>query len=479
MKIGFVCNSAYQLMVAAIVKEIFYQSDETVLFLDNYFFRKIVKGCNFEEQSFFDNIVVAPKKITGKYCNDTLDGLDLDILHFFNWGTDLSRMLYEIADTTVIVLDEGMGSYRIGDIWKSEILLEKISEVWLIAPELSVDTWENIRVKKIPLGDIYTKPDLYNSLIEKLNRLFNYEPNELPDVIYFDRYFLSENTLPKEYERKIIEKIVDIWRDRHIGIKIHPSEDLNLAKYRYLGINVEFLTNYCTPWELMLFQAKKEMTLISINSTPIVYSLLLAGELGIDISSICLINVVSNIVDEQELYIIPLINKYNEVYLEKPVLMINCISELERLGSDNNMPVTLCEGDKLFSYNELEIIFKEHCSKLGNFLDAINVVWKKDEDEGNVYEFYSLLDEKIDRTFILHENVNKLQLEISSYENCFLIKNLKIYINNRERTLVYERIDAFFPKERIEICNNATIRTINISFEIQYPLFKYDFQLLQ
>ena len=469
MKIGFVCNSPYQILIAAIYKELVYRDEAGVLLIDDYLGRKISDNYNFENQSFFSDCIVIPSFPTVEYVDKLMVQINLDVIGMFNWGSEISKIIYRLVDTKFILLDEGLGSYRLQEIWK-DIIFDKISEIWLLEPKLSMDKFNSIIVNKIPLDIFYDNENYFQQIICELNQFFNYFPKKLPTVIYFDRYFVSENTLPQVYEKKLIDYIISTYSSEQIGIKIHPTEDFRLAQYRYSDYDVVLMDDYLVPWELMLLQDRNSKILLSINSTPIIYSQLFAMQLKLRCDSICLIDLVYNVISEQEHYIIPLIEHFNNLFPNNRVRLIDNEYSEELISNHTR--------NRLFSYRELEEIIKQSYIKNGNSIEAMTLSYRTTSGNIKKYAYYSLFDGQVTRKFPVEGIVDNIEVKLSSFANKFAVRKLVVYAINSNKITLCAEADSSESMEIIKIGSGfENAEELLVSFEIEYPIFNYDYQL--
>lgn len=332
MKNVFICNSSYQILISAIMCELHYSKDQNTLLLDEYLYNSASKTLNLSSNAFFKRTICLSSDSFIHDISILFENCNFDRIHFFNWGNACSRYIFNnYNNSEFIALDEGLGSYRLFDIWSSQgIDLLKLKTVYLLDPSLSTDFELRHNIKEIELNTLVSNKLRWKAFLEKANGLFGYKPNKMPSIIYFDRYFVSENTLPYVYEQFYLKQLLKVLSPCDFGIKIHPLESIELAKLRYGKYSRNILKDSVVPWELVLMNiTQKTLVLLSINSTPIILSKYWGNLLDISITSISLIDVVKDYIDQQELYILPLIEHYNAIHPETAVFRARSFYEVE------------------------------------------------------------------------------------------------------------------------------------------------------
>ena len=484
-KILFICNSSYQIMISAIMKELEYGNDECYLALEDYLYRNTIEQMNFKKDFF--NEVFCVKDLEVPQFIEFIRASQVEKIHIFNWGNECSKRFFYAMSEKIELLDEGLGSYQLNEIWRKEgIDLEKVAGMWLLFPELLSQKY-NFPIYKIGLSRLCYNGRINSEFIKKLNYLFNYNTSEFSDIIYFDRYFVSGNMLPTTYEKHYLQQLISIVSGYNFIVKIHPSEYIGLAEYRYRDFNVRLYTETIVPWELVLINSfnKKTFILISINSTPIILSKLWAQELNCNIESICLLDIVREYIDKEECYIDPLIAEYNKNANDK-IYCVGSFFELKELLSKFNLSKTSLNNKiTLSAQNELEWLRTEYISyskMFGNLIEILKVAIYDSFEEmiAEHYVVYSLKDVIVNRLINVEldsrYNSGTIVIALSKHNivTCKNVLKIVLYKNN----IIVEQLDLNNNENEYVLNFTNNFDLINIQFEIRYPIFTFEYKQL-
>lgn len=487
MRIIFACNSAYQIFISAIVSELKYNHCQKYLLLDEYLWEMIKNTYNFKDNDIFNKTMVIPSNISENHIKDLLLNFNPDIIHIFNWGNSFTKMIYQLSNSLIILLDEGIGSYSIYKIWgKQGIDFDKINEIWLLQPELSTDNKFLNKIRKLNIEDLIYNYKRKKYILNKLNTFFNYSYTDISHIVYFDRYFVSENTLPFTFEKKYLSELNSLTNDYTISIKIHPSEDIKLAEYRYKDFNMKIIKNTCIPWELELlnFSSENKIIVVSINSSTLLTSKMWSKILNISIESICIIDIVKKYINTQELVIEQIVDRYNSIYNSDPIYKISNFGQLQSILNNENIDYINNNLDKRLENNWLLEEYRSFFQKIGNLLVVLKL-YILDENQNKLYydyAFFSLLDKNHTFNFKIPDEIYQYRyIKIIPCDN-YVIKTLDNFVlaleykTNKIRTYFDKQINLFCQNYEIIYRIKQNIKQIKITFELDYPIIKYDYR---
>lgn len=488
MKIIFVCNSSYQILIAAMMRQLEYHDAFTVLAMDAYFYDTMVNQCEPADNPFFDRIVCLHDASLSEDV-DRLLSIQPDKVHLFNWGNDCSRLVYDRCRCPVEVTDEGIGSYQLQKMWNHRnVDLSRLSGIWLLVPEFSQDQELGIPIRRIRIADLFANEENRNLFLWQINRFYRYTPEVLPDIFYFDRYFVSGNMMPTSYERQILLHLVPILNSYDFCIKIHPSESFKLAQYRYRGLDVRFFENTRTPWEVILLNhlSHRPLMLISVNSTPVILSKLIASALDVQIEAISLIDMVRDYVDPEERFIETLLEAYNNSFPETPVHRVSALLQMaEILGNTAFLqpvhaaaPIAVSEDLSEAQWLRQEYLW--YSKTFGNLLDTTEIsLWATD---GSLlysdYLFYAWRDGHVALNFRVDapvaENACSLKLVFSKRGIVQRLENVRIETVCQGKS--YIQYSGSCEISQLELPVADVFDDVKVQFDIGFPLLPYNYR---
>lgn len=484
----FICNSSYQILISAIMCELYYKNDSNTLLLDEYLYNSVSGTLDLSSNLFFKNALYIATDSIIQDISKMFAKSNYGRVHLFNWGNACSRYIYENYNSEFIALDEGLGSYRLFDIWSSQgIDLLKLKTIYLLDPPLSTDYKYGFNIQEIDLYSLISNKSRWETFLTKINALFGYKHDDYPSVLYFDRYFVSENSLPYVYEQFFLERLLKILTPYNFGIKIHPSESITLAKLRYGIYSHNILKNTVIPWELVLMNKPREtLVLISINSTPIILSKYWGRLLDISITSISLIGLVKDYIDQQELYILPLIEHYNTIHPETSVFraknFYDVASQLSLTFSPEERN-TLISPDYLIEQNELSWLKSQiiRYSKLfGNLIAIVQLsLYNNNEQIESIKRAVTYVNGTIEMIIELDKalaNCDKIMINIST-------PNLMLNIRRFEVNASSFSYNANEKRATNTLCIESryhfpAFTNLNVYIELERPLIGYDYTQL-
>lgn len=318
MTVLFRCMGPYQLFIAALITEIYYKDENTILLVDN---ETITQNFHKDKQIINSKIwnEVIELQIGGtaiseaeKTIQEIISEKRVNVYHFFTWGDSIScfilnhlpnftkAILTEEGSLTYTPLSEYIGFKNYYGNNRSFIDINRFNEIWLLEP-LLYDHSLNITVHKINFQKIFENEMIKRAFLNKVNILFHFD-NNLPtiDIVFFDGYYSASNTMPLGIEKAFLNSLIDIISEYEYIVKLHPSEKKYYSELRYEGKNPTVFSNNFIPWELIQINLnqKRKITLISIASTSIFNSLILSDISQVDISVIILDKLVGEYINE-------------------------------------------------------------------------------------------------------------------------------------------------------------------------------------
>lgn len=485
----FICNSSYQILISAIMCELYYGKDNNTLLFDEYLYNTISKIMSSTYNTFFENIVCAHSQSLKKDISILFSKYNYDRIHIFNWGNSCSRYIYETYSSEFIALDEGLGSYRLFDIWNDQgIDLLKLNTVYLLDPSLSSDYEYGLNIKSIDVYNLISTQSRWEIFLRKVNRLFGYNPINSPSVIYFDRYFVSENTLPYVYEQFFLNQLLRILASYDYGIKIHPSESNELAKLRYGIHSNNILENTVVPWELVLMNRDKDkpLVLLSINSTPIILSKYWGILLNIPITSITLIDLVRDYIDQQELYIEPLVDHYNAIHPENSVLRAKNFYDVESKleiafsSAERNVLSSPVNNFDQYELSWLRSQIKMYSKLFGNLIAILQIsLFNGKKHIVSLKKVFTYVNGLIDANVKLNGIIvdcNKIEVDIKIPNLTFSIRKYEI----TSSSFSYKGICVTNSNKICFISDNSfpAFNSFSIHVELEKPLISFDYTQL-
>ncbi len=489
----FVCNSAYQVLISAIMCATEYASSENYLAMDAYFYHTIQGHYQIDGNPFFIDTICLNDDTLDKDVDQVISLLP-DKVHLFNWGNPCSRLIYEKATCPIEITDEGIGSYQLQKMWLHRgVSFSKVSCIWLLVPELSQDTILNIPIKKLPVEALFSCESQRIWFLEQINRLFRYIPSHIPDVIYFDRYFVSGNMMPTSTERAMLAQLIPLLQPYDYCVKLHPSENVQIAKYRYRDLPAPFFVETRVPWEVALLNLSKKqrLVLISVNSTPIVLSKMLSLVFDIQIESICLIDIVKEYVNLEELFISPLVDAFNCQFPQDPIIRVSTFPALHTVLArtlDTNDKVNIKVPSSETVFTDVDWLRNEYLwysRAFGNLLDTVKLSIQIAGQEHAFYDsdtFYSWRDERVEALFDLDlkntkpiQGAWKLNFHLASRNVLQSVENLEIScINQQEKqTVLYKSRSS---KTELELLVETFPAKVIVKFSIPYPIIDYNYR---
>lgn len=488
MKIVFVCNSSYQIMIAAMMRRLEYPDAFTVLAMDAYFYDTMIHQCEPAGNPFFDRIVCLHDASLSEDV-DRLLSIQPDKVHLFNWGNDCSRLVYNRCICPVEVTDEGIGSYQLQKMWNHRnVDLSRLEGIWLLVPEFSQDQELGIPIRRIRITDLFASEESRNLFLRQINCFYRYTPEVLPDIFYFDRYFVSGNMMPTSYEREMLLHLVPILSPYDWCIKIHPSESFKLAKYRYRGLDVRFFENTRTPWEVILLNhlSHRPLMLISVNSTPVILSKLIASALDVQVEAISLIDMVRDYVDPEERFIETLLESYNNSFHETAVHRVSALPQIAEILVNTAFlqPVhavaPTAASEDLSEIQWLRQEYLWYSKTFGNLLDTTEIsLWTAD---GSLlysdYLFFAWRDRHVNLNFrvdaLMTENACLLKLVFSKRGIVQRLENLRIEtVHQGESHIQY---NGSCEISQLELPVTDVFDGVNVQFDIGFPLLSYNYR---
>ncbi|WP_434304827.1 glycosyltransferase [Clostridium botulinum] len=261
-KIMFSCITTYHMFVAYILSKTVYKDDYKIILVASGHndYEKICK--NMCDLNIWEEIVLINEKNGDfNFVKNQLESVnfnDIDILHYFSWGSIANYILLEFVmpHTIVNLTDEGAMTYIIkesvqqwaADTKSSKMPLDfnKISEIWLFDKRLFISDID------IPLREIefkkYIDTDLKYVFRDELNYIFGYEhKRDKFDIVFFDQYLTLSGQTNFSQEKYLLMNIARLAKGLNLIIKKHPTDSAN----KYKGIEIDNILMDMVPWEVI------------------------------------------------------------------------------------------------------------------------------------------------------------------------------------------------------------------------------------
>ncbi len=186
-------------------------------------------------------------------------------------------------------------------------VLEYAKNIYLFNPQLL--EWKRTTIQPISIPKLNPADA---SLVELLNKVFNYTPQANPynrPFIFLEESFAADNFKVNDID--LVEQIANIVGRDNLIIKLHPRSTLN----RFAPLGYTTGMNTSVPWELVLLNSHMtDSVLISISSSAMLQPYLL---LDMPVRSISLLGLLSqkpgNMQGELGIFMQSLFLKYNDI----------------------------------------------------------------------------------------------------------------------------------------------------------------------
>lgn len=408
----YYCTSVYQILILTIMVELFYRKYRNIVIVEQNLADKLHQEAL---NAYVDEVIVLPSGVSKYAIERMLDQIyekeDITLFGMFTWGIH-GALIYDRIPTEipVVLLDEGVStceykkfmSYAVGTIDFS-----KIKEIWMIDPKISQND-KQVPEYRIPLEKLITDEERFLKYLTVVNRIFGYQHKELKDdILFFDRYLVQVNRIPIKYERFVLENLINLAGDKSINVKIHPSEEQSLAKWRYRNLPVNFYENFAVPWELVVlnsmfhFNGKEDMSgfpkvLIATNTTTLFITQTLLRSIGIEIPIIYINRIIHHYLRDVEVVAEKTIEEYQRIYKERKIFLPNNWEEFYEA-------LEICIPNFIYDPNKIEKIYEKEYQLLadeyrktlkveGNLLQRVRLeVLYKEEGAEKEQAFYSYI----------------------------------------------------------------------------------------
>lgn len=273
------CSTPFHIYTAFLLAKYVYKNCSNILIISGYFDNADIIASKLKEFRIFDYIeVINEKDKDYDYIYNKLTflkNINLDILHFFTWGTKTNLLLLSFLQplTKVILTDEGTLTYCALEFAKEHVvnkyysnfledfLSEQIDEIWLYNPILYSSNL-NKPIVKMPISMNVSNDDL-----NTLNYIFSFDPNykiiDKADIIFVNQNLSAVGYLPLDIEKYLLKLILGFLREENhkILIKKHHFDSNFVHKYATMNYkNVEIIDNNI-PFELLLMNLLKRENL--------------------------------------------------------------------------------------------------------------------------------------------------------------------------------------------------------------------------
>lgn len=263
--IVFLCYSRYVIMIAYIMKKVYFSNDRCTLVIsdaianENGIIEHISKTGLWDEVYCLPEKGLAPKKIH-EQVEKFVHGRTIDVFFTSHIMRCASHYFVHILknNTEINMYDEGIISLDISEgyrYWTNRVNMtgwaafafEKISKYYVLFPEITKSFYD-VEIVGIDIGQVVGQLEF----VEELNKLFayQYEPIKRPYII-IDADVALQGQVTQVYENFCAQNIVKVLGEDNCIVKIKPSEDPLLIKGKYGDSKVQYIANGSVPFEVM------------------------------------------------------------------------------------------------------------------------------------------------------------------------------------------------------------------------------------
>lgn len=473
MSILFKCSSLYTIFTSAVLCELYYKDEETILLLSDQiddtmrrFFEIFQK-----EKVFFNEIIIlneASVDIKGieSDVKKIIQNYNIDIFHIFLFDT-YSLVLQHLLPlkTKIIFTEEGTMTYYLKENYefhsktiffcnklkdKLEIDWNRVDEILLYEPKV-FHSEINIRANKINIEVLLENKKKREIFLKKINRFFHYFPEkEEYDVIYFENNFCDVGYIQPDFERWFLKNLLCIIEESKYVIKLHPHETKDFYKFRYNNNKVNIQNNSSLPWEIVFLNKMhenpmKKLVIIASGSTAEYNSIIFSNICFPNVVVISLLEIIKYYITEKDILIQQL---YNTNIFYDTLKKTNTYKPKSFQEFEEIFVKVMDLPEKKENFNEISEInwLRERCVRKGLFLNSTIEQWEliiKSEKKIIVDEtvMYDYTDDVIELCFEFSVPLKKQKYEFEwkvseniPYEN---IEIDKIYALKQESSEMY------------------------------------------
>jgi len=234
----------------------------------------------------------------------------------------------------------------------------------------------------------------------------------------------------------------------------------------------------------------KSLLLVSINSTPILFSKLIASQINVHVESISLFEFVKDFLTEEECYFGALLDTYNKTYPTQRVYCPISMSEFDIILKQlsHQLDIQVISDNKVVFASESDFLKRSlitYSKMFGNLIDYITVKLTS-RSETVVFEsgvFYAWSDHHIIEHFHI-ANIDgslplKLIVSLSSRGILRRIDNGKLrllFLKNGRECLVEEIVHHQGEYCGDWPCGYDECDELCVDFELAFPLFCYNYR---
>lgn len=335
--ICYYCTSVYQVLVLTMMVELRYEQYKNIVIMEENVASKL---CLHFAKPYINEIIVLPSGVSKyeieKRFYDVMKKNAVALFGFFTWGGN-GGFIYDLIPDNIpaILLDEGVSTCEYKKFMSyvvKDIDFSKIKEVWMFDTNISQND-KLVPEYRIPVEEIYNDKDRFQKYLVNANKLFAYkwEPVNV-DILFFDRYLVQLGRIPIKYERFVLESLVSLVPNMKMGIKVHPFEDKNLAKWRYRDLPVEFYKDITVPWELIVLNYMYQYriigntsgfprVLIATNTTTLFNTQNLLYSIGLELPIIYINKVIHKYLRDIEIVAEKTIEEYQHIYKDRKIFL--------------------------------------------------------------------------------------------------------------------------------------------------------------
>lgn len=302
-KILFDANTPYQLMVAILVRKVYYRNDYTIIIITGYL-RQYFE--NLRDSKIFDETHVIweqPLSVEEIYAlSSEFLQQQIDIFHLASYSTVFSCYLFNRfpLTTKIILNDEGIATYDIFERYpeflsifpkhRFEVIeLERIDEIWMFDPTYFNGSEEKKSVlRSIDLYELLGVPSERKKCVDLLNFVFGYTYEPIRTNLFFSQNFLAFPGMRKENMIDLLKKLYAAYQGE-LSIYLHPF-DKEKEMYAEMGFHI-IENKVAVPWEIVLLnQIEREnkelekIDLMSISSTALAATSMMLKDIPVSLN---------------------------------------------------------------------------------------------------------------------------------------------------------------------------------------------------
>ena len=262
----FFCDNTSHILTTYIITKLYLKDDQEkpIVFLTDVNPNVYNLKDNMEKLGLWKNVLIAPAYNTEEEICDYLSTFNItnqDTRYLYTYSHPVDRALYylmQINGGKTIFTDEGGFNILSYDIFKEEYNFELFKDLdFSNAHDFFMYDFTHTAAKpfdncvRIDLASKIKDEDLCTTMQQNVRELFNIDPSDNSNVIFFDQYLGLIGVLNHSTEKMLIHEICETAHPYGLSIKTHPGEINPL--FKFYDEKASFLSPKDAPWEAIYF----------------------------------------------------------------------------------------------------------------------------------------------------------------------------------------------------------------------------------